>query len=110
MRVSKLSLEKTWVECLRMWKWITQIGLPLTEEDVVALKHLYLTANGHNQHTILNDCYFCDYSSGLCVKCPGTLVDPNFNCMGYMHYEEDPIGFYRLLIKLNKKRLSKKGK
>ena len=105
----KMTLNEVWEECLRMWKWITQIGLPLTE-DVRDLKHLYLTANGNKPHTILNDCYFCDYSSSLCSRCPGTLVNQNFDCMGNIHFKEDPIEFYKLLVRLNKKRLSKKGK
>jgi len=106
----KMSLNKTWSECLRMWKWITQVGLRLTEEDIEELKHLYLTANGYSPHTLENDCYFCDYSNGECTVCPGILVNKNFNCIGDIDYEDNPIEFYKLLVRLNKKRLSKKRK
>jgi hypothetical protein len=116
-----MTLEKTWKECLRMWKWIANAklggnGYSLKNLDVVELKHIWLAAN--NIEYMFNDCFFCGYAAehggyvdpGFCEKCPGQFVKETFNCCAEPRHNDDPVDFYNLLVKLNKKRLSKKGK
>ena len=116
-----MTLEKTWEECLRMWKWIAGIKLDkinysLRGTDVLRLKEIWLNAN--NYVDVYNDCFFCDYATkahggvdpGSCKNCPAQFVEAGFNCCAYPNYASKPIEFYNLLVELNKKRLSKKGK
>ena len=116
-----MTLEKTWKECLRMWKWVAYIRMGRLDDtlhrlDVLKLKAIWLSTNNYDD--ILNDCFFCDYADehsgnadpGDCEKCPGQFVDREFNCCKDPNYLNKSIEFYNLLVKLNKKRLSKKGK
>ena len=115
-----MTLEKTWKECLRMWKWIA--GVKSGEFDyseveglsALLLKTIWLTANGYGPVDIFNDCFFCDYANNNgtirvehCEGCPG---GHEFDCLKDPNYGMDPVGFYNKLVKINKERLSKKGK
>ena len=85
-----LSLEKTWTECIRMWKDI--IIILEYVDNVDEAKKLWLKLNGYGEKYICNDCFFCDwvanhpkgeenYDIGLtCGNCPGAKIDPNFLC------------------------------
>ncbi len=116
-----MTLEKTWEECLRMWKWIAEEGVNILNADVhdrvSYLKMIWLSINGYSR--IYNDCFFCDYvekhgrSSDwkCCIYCPAQKVDEGFCCQDYgTHWSSNPIEFYERLVELNEKRLSKKGK
>lgn len=116
-----MTLEKTWEECLRMWKWIADVRLGEIDDglrglDVVDLKHIWITAN--NYVDVFSDCFFCDYAvkhgseamPGDCKECPGQYVRKGFNCHKNPVYRNNPVEFCILLIKLNNERLSEKGK
>jgi hypothetical protein len=118
----RLSLDKTWDECLRMWTWITK-HVSLEERfgsTVVLLKEIWLR-DYYPQTEMLNGCFFCEYcvgkgekvwpSKGLqyCKQCPGRLVDPKFNCEEIdQSWFDDPWEFYEQLKYLNRRRLAQK--
>lgn len=118
-----MTLKKTWEECLRMWKWIAKEGVGIFDDDVYNkvynLKRVWLSINGYSNTNILNDCFFCGYTEkhggeidcGNCINCPAQKIDEYFCCQDVgTHWSDNPIEFYKRLVKLNKKRLSKKGK
>ena len=110
-------LDRNWINCLRMWKWISE-SLPEGFFDSSnAIKrfiigHLKLQWLRENRFTkpLLNDCFFCEASENSaaltgCEKCPAVLVEKEFCCMeDDFHYTLDPINFYWRLLKLNKRR------
>lgn len=114
----KLSLDKTWTECLRMWKWVAgQIkkdSLPLF--DVKDLKEKWLNTHGYKNKSISRDCFFCEYADhkhGCSTSCPALEIDEKEwevdGCCNYRwHYEHKPLAFYAKLVELNKIRLSHK--
>ena len=113
-----MTLEKTWEECLRMWKWIAKKGIFITD-DVDELKRMWLSVNGYDPYNILNHCFFCQYvdthggivDCGGCIGCPGQKIVKDFCCQDYgFHWYNDPQEFYERLVTLNKIRLSKRGK
>ncbi len=106
--MKKLSLDKTWTECLRMWKWIARQKKRGSKKAVVVLKHLWM-AEHHPNLEIGTDCFFCNYANNYCWRCPTRKIDPDFSCMrsGY-HYRTKPTKFYAKLVALNKIRLSRK--
>lgn len=120
----KMNLEKTWSECLRMWRWIAETKTKETRwgifSPVSRLKVTWLECNNYidNDKDLLNECFFCNYADthrgqvepGECENCPAQTVDETFNCCGYPSFNNKPVEFYELLVELNKKRLSKKGK
>ena len=115
-----MTLEKTWKQCLLMWKWIAKEGVNILDEDMAGvvsrLKEVWLSINGYSD--IYNDCFFCDYAEKHdgssdcvnCINCPAQKVDEDFHCQDGTHWAINPVEFYEKLVKLNKKRLSKKGK
>lgn len=120
----RLSLDKTWSECLRMWKWIAKTVRKSNDDidvDIGTLKIVWLMKNGYKPTSIVSACFFCHYSTthfrattknthACCLNCPGVLVDDDFYCMTYPSFEDDPIEFYNLLKELNKRRLAQKAK
>lgn len=109
-----MTLKETWKECLRMWKWIAENS---GNGGMLDLKNIWLSINGFGH--IINSCFFCDYAKkhrgscncGYCTNCPAQKIDPDFCCQNPgTHWAKNPEEFYELLVKLNKKRLSKKGK
>lgn len=108
----KLTLNQTWILCLRMWRWITKEWTGRI--SVVSLKQQWLKANGFTKENILTNCFFCDFQNnddgdGSCLKCPGRLVDSGFQCENNAyHYYEKPIAFYKELLRLNRIRKAQK--
>ncbi len=110
------ALDRSWINCLRMWKWITE-NLPegFSESSngtkQVIIKHRKAQWLRENKFTksLLNDCFFCASSAPNhekgCGKCPAKLVRKSFCCMedGF-HYALDPINFYHRVLKLSKRR------
>ena len=129
--MKKLSLEKTWEASLEMWKWISESDVGPTGAGAYEVKKFYLLETGKYKD-VLNNCFFCEYAhqhngfdNGLmyegacCTKCPGCLVDKDFDCENFggevacLTWDNNPKEFYKLLVKLNKVRkakLAKKGK
>ena len=114
------NLDRTWKNCLRMWKWISENlpdglqALDDCEKDtaITKLKRQWLADHGFVTH-LFEDCFFCEYDeeekSGCC-SCPGKLVDPNFGCSeneGDYDWSTHPKAFYRKLLELDKKRRQK---
>ena len=110
-------LDRAWVNCLRMWKWISR-NLPdgfseasnaMKQSVIQHLKIQWLRKNKFTQ-PLLNNCFFCEFnmnSAALtdCTKCPATLVEKGFCCMeDDFHYALDPINFYQRILKLSKRR------
>lgn len=107
-----LTLDETWVECLKMWRWIVRQPCP---RNVKALKVEWITAHGFAG--ISHACFFCEYSEygrgwQGCVKghCPAKLVDRKFTCAcdPDYNYEEKPAAFLRKITALYKIYLAKK--
>lgn len=125
----KLSLEKTWKNCLDMWKFISKEVEKDRFAPVFHLKETWAATNGYRiiyPSDIRHNCFFCEYAithngksnrlndiTHYCSKCPAVLVDETFSCEGPLAKVEwniNPVEFYKLLVKLNKKRLLKKKK
>lgn len=117
MKKKKLTLNQTWTQCLRMWRWITEVWQTprYKRYDVGQLKKIWLKKNGFNPSTVRASCFFCEYKrrKNLCfcyTACPGALVDPDFVCDNYnYHYAYKPVEFYKELLRLNKIRKAKKN-
>ena len=110
-------LDRTWENCLRMWKWITN-NLPkgfseATEEikDFIIdhLKWDWLKNNNFNRK-IIQACFLCEYDKkhkGNCDSCPAVLAYPEqeFHCTDDKHnYAYEPILFYKELMDRNARR------
>ena len=112
----KLSLDKTWTECLRMLKWISRKSL--TTSDVSDLKEQYLEQTKYENKITIHDCFFCNYALNhckdkdndrLCNLCPALKYDKDFHCMDILYdYSRHPRKFYKKLKELNKIRLAGK--
>ncbi len=103
-------LDRTWKNCLRMWKWIAR-----KYNDTVPVWDLKAEWLKKNRFTkdILCNCFFCQYAGTSpwgpnCKKCPGKLVNNRFSCEAYdsYHWRYKPKAFYRKLVELDKKRRS----
>lgn len=111
--MKRLSLDETWVECLKMTKWLSE-NYDAEIDDIDERKIYYLACVCHMDGDDFPalQCFFCNYTNGYsgCKKsCPGKLVDPAFSCtLGKgPHYISDPIGFHENLLRLNAIRLGK---
>ena len=105
-----MTLNKTWEECLRMWKWIdSQVAESYGDDDdspVESLKEEWLEDYGYDPSEINFMCFFCNMAgnshSGASEcedKCPAVAIDPDFDCCmedddGY-NFEMYPKAFYR---------------
>ena len=126
--MKKLTLNQTWVLCLRMWKWIASVWKK--GDDVNDLKREWLTKNGYKANGIFiwNDCFFCEWAvlqrpskkdypkdekhfvkgSG-CRNCPGRKINRRFNCdCAKYDYRYNPVSFYAEILRLNRIRKGKK--
>ena len=110
--MKRLTLSKTWTECLRMWKWIAEQAKKNDEVDVIKLKTKWTKKHGYKDVKILKDCFFCDWagsSDDRICECPAKKIDPNFKCCNSLYYyHHKPLAFYAKLVELNKKRKAKK--
>ncbi len=111
--MKKRTLNQTWVLCLRKWRWIVKMVREGTELSVPDLKDQWLRENGFFLGEEIVSCFFCTYNGnsggmGPCENCPGVLVDYSFDCCapGY-NYCEEPIAFYKELLRLNRIRKGK---
>ena len=108
----KLSLDMTWTECLRMWKWISRQWLDPNHLglSVGMFKRIWLENNGYPTHVDESmNCFFCRYAGVTrnfvqdCTECPGALIDKTFRCsMEKYNYEQLPREFYQELRRLHK--------
>lgn len=110
--MKKLTLDKTWTECLRMWRWI-----PQQKGDIDDLKESWLRNKGYDYDNdfLDHDCFFCEYNIQRggngedCEYCPGKKIDKSFNCCNDdYYYRLERLAFYNKLRSLNRKRLAKK--
>ncbi len=110
-------LDRCWINCLRMWKWLSE-NLPEgfleksneEKEDIVDfLKKQWLEKNRFTT-PIDNDCFFCGYDGKYeddCCNCPARLVDPEFHCDTLEYsYKYRPSDFYQEIWVLNARRRS----
>lgn len=100
-------IDKTWKNCLAMWKWIVGRVRYSDIMDVWDLKDQWCRENDFIN--LCDNCFFCEASLGSgCKKCPGTLVDSAFHCSNSEYdYGKHPILFYKELLRLNRKRKRK---
>ncbi len=101
--MKKLTLNETWILCLRMWRSIAKAKTANPRKWVSTFKQRWLSDNGFKN--LKGDCFFCDYigEDPGCDLCPGRLVDPSFNCCtDEYHYGHKPTTFYKELLRLNR--------
>lgn len=115
--MKRLTLNETWVLCLRMWKWIAGQKRKGNIKCVPILKEQWLKEHGFGRKKIRADCFFCEYAFqhreafDTCKSCPGQIINPRFACGNTTYdYQLKPIAFYKKLVSLNKKRKKKKAK
>ena len=118
-----MELKESWEKCMKMWR-----SFDFDEDfDIHEAKRKYCA---ENNIVIEWSCWFCDYirvNEGIpapyfedekhkevypnedniyrCPKCPGSQVDPEFNCEGDLSkgeysWIEDPEGFLKRLEEL----------
>ena len=108
-------LDRSWINCVRMWKWISENlpnGFSESTDSIkrFIINHLKLQWLRENKFTkpLYHDCFFCDYDGkhgGSCEFCPAALVKEEFDCMeNGFHYALDPMNFYHRILKLSKMR------
>lgn len=108
-----LTLNQTWVLCLRMWRWIDKEWEKGSKRKTIisGLKKAWLRDNGFEvSDNESKNCFFCLYTDEIsCKHCPGVLVDPHFRCdnLDYCWYKKPP-AFYQELLRLNRIRKGKK--
>lgn len=110
----KAELDLCWKNCLSMWRWIAKEVKNDHWLVVSCLKERWLENHGFDENLIPSLCFFCQYDSkrgDICKKCPGHLVDKEFDCRNEdYHYADKPIAFYNKLVSLNRKRLKARAK
>lgn len=103
----KLTLERTWTECLRLWKWVKEQIEAGSKKTVWELKEEWMKRNNYSDIAQCN-CFFCHYDARNemnCDFCPGRLVDKTFDCENKSYaWHDKPIAFYKKLLELNRKR------
>ncbi len=96
-------LDRSWKNCLRMWKWISENWKE--GDNIVAMKRRWLVKNKFDANSINAYCFFCDYrfdESFGCELCPGKLVNLRFYCQNKTYdYYSKPKKFYAKLLHLN---------
>ncbi len=108
-------LDRSWTNCLRMWKWISENlpdGFSEATNDmkyfvIENLKSQWLQENGFFKW-LPNDCFFCAYDEkhgNGCASCPAGLVKKGFRCYDApYHYAMKPIDFYQYINELDLER------
>ncbi len=98
-----LGLERAWIECMKLWKHVASKSHG-QHPSVSNLKEEWIDQHGFTKLLSSScDCFFCRYADRDCNKCPGTLIDPDFNCDNSTYrWHKHPIAFYNKLVKLNK--------
>ncbi len=110
--MKKLNLDETWRLCLMMWKWIAKQKKAGNTSNVYLLKRTWLKKHGYKGNTVDGDCFFCEYTrqySSNCYYCPPGKIEAGFRCDDKnCSYYDNPIFFYKKLLRLNKIRMAKK--
>lgn len=124
--MKRLTLDKTWDNCLRMWKWIAEQVKRIKNWDaysyafqknvIETLKRSWCKENGYNE--LEYDCFFCEFANSVYVRsfncddnCPARKINKWFWCdNNSYHFTKEPLKFYAKLLALNKIRLSRKRK
>ncbi len=109
------ALDRVWLNCLRMWEWISE-NLPkgfsesskqMKKFVIESLKRQWLRENKFTK-PLQNDCFFCAYDGkhgNECGHCPARLVKEGFHCIDRdYHFAYDPVAFYHHMIKLDSRR------
>lgn len=104
-----MTLNQTWKNCLRMWKWIDKTWKP--GMNVLNLKREWLK-KWMPDLDLICDCFFCKYQVDeanpggyKCSSCPGRLVSSRFHCCNITYvYRDKPKKFYQKLLQLDVKR------
>ena len=112
--MKRLTLDETWTECIKMWRWVVKRWQADSMILVGDLKGEYLNKKHIGPDEIKDDCFFCEYAnknsstSCQCASCPGVMVDPEFDCKekGYS-WNDAPDKFLQKLLSLNRKRKQK---
>ncbi len=110
----KMTLTKTWTNCLRLWR---HIAIKLLDDETLDVEILKKQQMERYSPDVLhvNDCFFCDYALDdegwvECKKCPAKLIDHKFHCTKSIYFwRKKPITFHQKLVVLNKKRKGKKA-
>ena len=111
-------LDRAWLNCLRMWEWISE-NLPdgfsessstMKETAINRLKRQWLWENKFT-NPLPNDCFFCAYDKkygNTCASCPARLVREEFHCANPPHhFAYNPVVFYHHITKLDLRRRSR---
>ncbi len=102
----KLSLEKTWTECLRMWKWIAGQAKKGRTNGTRALKAEWCEKHNYKLYEIQHNCFFCQYDTTrkrACQSCPARQIERGFHCSDEEYcWRDNPLAFYAKLVELNK--------
>lgn len=117
------TLDSVWKLCLEMWKYVSSVYELAPSVDVHKAKGKWLEMNGFDRLNFSGDCFFCDWagrkgqddlypsSPGRCEKCPGVKVSEEFACqLEGTDWRHNPVEFYQLLVKLNKKHMCDRKK
>ncbi len=111
-------LDRCWINCLRMWKWISEnlpegfLEKPNSNKEIMicSLKKQWLEKNRFTAY-IGQDCFFCAYDrkhEDDCTTCPASLIDPAFRCTNEAYsFNYCPSDFYQEILVLNARRESK---
>ncbi len=114
--MKRLTLDETWVFCLKMWKWIAKEARAGKDDRIESLKREWLNKNGFSDIHVWGTCFFCEYSvrrtnPNTCRLCPAKRVNKVFSCYDEKYcWQTSPLKFYKKLCELNKLRLAKKRK
>ena len=109
--MKKLTLDETWKQCLKMWRWIVRQLRERPYANIGSLKREWLDSHGFGDVALDSDCFFCEWADGDCGKCPGVKVRKDFECMDTDYdFANEPAAFLREITRLNKIRLAKKRK
>jgi hypothetical protein len=117
------ALDSIWEFCLEMWKSVSLVYELGSTTPVSSVKEKWLEMKGFDPDDIVSGCFFCDWAKrkgqssffpdrrGGCKKCPGVKVSEKFACqLKGTTWHKDPVKFYQLLVKLDKKRTPNRKK
>lgn len=103
-----MDLDKTWKNCMSMWRWVSENWKPGMNVDI--LKDKWLSKHGFvDDDRPTSGCFFCGYTNKRgCDNCPGVLVDASFGCHTLKYeWNVKPRKFYLKLRRLNYARLKR---
>lgn len=116
-----MTIDQTWKNCLRMWKWINTEWKPGMKSK--ELKEQWFEKFWRDKKQIELHCFFCEYHikhdslgsireadrplSQGCQHCPGVLVNKCFHCERKSYNWWGPKTFYKKLLQLDAKRRAK---